>query len=141
MDASVILKWFRQGEVNADRPLAIRRAYLEGRFTLISPTLCAYEIANVLRFKGDLPTKHIQDAIQSLYDLNIEWISPSKVLMHRAVELARSFDATVYDAVYAALAETIDIVLITADEKLADRMKSLPQMCYLGTLDIESLLS
>jgi predicted nucleic acid-binding protein len=141
LDASVILKWFRQGEVNADRALVIRRAYLEGRFTLLSPALCVYEIANVLRYKGDLPTKYIQEAIQSLYDLNIEWISPSKPLMHRAVELARAYDATVYDAVYAALAETIDIVFITADEKLADRMKSIPHMRSLGALDLESLLS
>ena len=121
--------------------MAIRGAYLEGFFTLLSPTLCIYEIANALRYKGDVPTKHIQEAIQSLYDFNIEWVSPSKGLMHRAVELAKSFDVTVYDAVYAALAETIDIVLVTADEKLADRMKPVNQVFYLGTLDLESLRS
>lgn len=103
--------------------MAIRSAYLEGLFTLLSPTFCIYEITNALRYKGDIPTKHIQEAIQSLYDLNIEWVSLSKGLMHRAVELARSFDVTVYDAVYATLAETIDVMLVTADEKLADRMK------------------
>ena len=53
-DTSVIIKWFRQGEILAGEALAVRAAYLEGRIQLSVPSLVAYELANVLRYKGDL---------------------------------------------------------------------------------------
>lgn len=39
LDTSVIAKWFRQGEVGGGDALEYRAAYLEGRLSIIVPTL------------------------------------------------------------------------------------------------------
>jgi predicted nucleic acid-binding protein len=89
LDTSVIIKWFRQGEVLADKALALRTAYLEGHTLISAPTLIAYELANALRYKSDLTTDQVEDAVQSLFDLELEWVSPSARVMRRAAVTAR----------------------------------------------------
>ena len=69
LDTSVVIKWFRQGEVLADQSLALRKAYLDGQIEITVPSLLAYELTNVLRYKGDLTTGQVQDAVQSLFDM------------------------------------------------------------------------
>ena len=43
---------------------------------------------------------------------------PDEVLADRALELALQYDATVYDAAYLALADLLDVPLVSADERL-----------------------
>jgi predicted nucleic acid-binding protein len=132
LDTSVIVKWYRQGEVLADRALAIRDAYLQGRIEITVPSLVAYELANVLRFKADLTTEQVQSCVQSLFDLGWNWVWPSSSWIVQAVEIARAHDTTVYDATFAALAVSLDADLVTADERLVRRLSALPFVHYLG---------
>jgi hypothetical protein len=46
-DASVVIKWFRQGEVLAEQAVALREAYLDGQIEVTVPSLLTYELANV----------------------------------------------------------------------------------------------
>ncbi len=132
LDTSVVLKWFRQGEVLAQNALALRTAYVEGQIDLSLPTFLAYEVANVLRYKNDLATPQVQEALQSLFDMGWEWVAPTAGAVQRAVAIARESDVTVYDAIFAAVAETLGAVFITADERLARRLNGLPFVHYLG---------
>lgn len=125
LDTSVVIKWFRQGEILAGEALALRDAYLEGQAQVTLPSLLAYELANVLRYKSDLSTAQVADAVQSLFDMGLEWVPPSPRMMRRAVAIAREFDVTVYDAAFACLAESVGSTLITADERLARRLAGL----------------
>jgi predicted nucleic acid-binding protein len=134
LDTSVIIKWFRQGEVLADRALVLRDAYLEGRIAVIVPMLVAYELANVLRFKTDLTLEQVRSAAQSLFDLSWDWAAPSSTGMGRAVEIARAHGVTVHDATFAALAESVHADLITADERLVRRLSVLSFVHCLGDL-------
>ena len=138
LDTSVVIKWFRQGEVLAERALALRQAYLDGQIAITVPSLLAYELANVLRYKGDLTTDQVQDAVQSLFDMRLEWVLPSNLAMCRAVEMARGHETTVYDAAFAALAETLEATFITADERLARRLAPLPFIRFLGEIEAMS---
>ena len=124
LDTSVLLKWFRQGEVLADRALALRDAYLEGRISIAVPSLVAYEVTNVLRYKNDMATDQVQQAVRSLFDMN------------RTVEIARAHDTTVYDAAFAALAESLDASFITADETLARRLETFSFVYPLGDVQL-----
>ena len=133
-DTSVIVKWFRQGEILADRALALRGAYLDGRIAISVPSLAAYELANVLRYKEDLTTEQVQTAVESLFDVGWEWVMPSSAVMHRAVEIARACETTVYDAVFVALAESLGATFVTADERLAHRLEALPFVHFLGEM-------
>ena len=141
LDTSVIIKWFRQGEILAPQALALRRAYLEGSLTVAVPDVLVYEVANVLRYKGDLSTEQIGQAVQSLFDIGIDIVPPSAELMRRAVALAYTHNETVYDAVFVALAETLEADFITADEQLVKQMAGLPFVRFLGDVELHREVS
>jgi predicted nucleic acid-binding protein len=88
-DTSVVIKWFRQGEVLADRALALRTAYVDGRLQVSVPSLLAYELTNVLRYKDDLTTAQVEEAVQSLFDMGLESVPPTAITMRRAAVIAR----------------------------------------------------
>jgi predicted nucleic acid-binding protein len=132
LDTSVILKWFRQGEVLATAALALRDQYLGGQVTISVPSLLAYELANVLRYKNELTTEQIQQAVRSLFDMGITLWSPDAALIRRAVSISRSHDTTVYDAAFVALAEALPAEFITADERLIRRLQGFSYAHFLG---------
>lgn len=138
LDTSVILKWFRQGEVLATAALVLRDLYLAGWATISVPSLLAYELANVLRYKGELTAEQVEQAVQSLLDLGISWWPPDAVLTRRAVTISRSHDTTVYDAAFVALAETLPAGFITADERLVQRLQDFSYVHFLGDVAEQS---
>ena len=133
-DTSVLIKWFRQGEVLAEQALALRDAYLEGQLMILVPSLVAYELANVMRYKSDLSTDRVQVAVQSLFDMGLDWVMPSKALMNNAVEIARRYDITVYDSTFVALAESLNSSFITADKRLQNQLEELSFIYFLGEI-------
>ena len=141
IDTSVILKWFRQGEILADQALFLRDAYLQGQFSLFVPSLCAYEFANVLKYKQDLTVDQIQAAIGSLFDFGFEWFPPTTDLLNRAVELSKMYQITVYDASFVAVADLLGAQLVTADRKLADNLHMLALVHFLGQVDLDVISS
>ena len=139
LDTSVLIKWFRQGEVLAEQALALRAAYLAGRMSITLPSLLAYELANVLRYKEDLSTEQVRAAVRSLFDMQMTWMLPSARVMEQAVEIARTHDTTVYDATFAALAGALGATFVTADERLARRLGLLSFVRFLGELDLPEM--
>jgi predicted nucleic acid-binding protein len=137
LDTSVVLKWIRQEEVLADRALALLQSYLDGWSQISVPALLGYEVANVLRYKADSTTAQVETAIQALFDLDLEWVAPLPTVMRRAVVIARDHDTSVYDATFAALAESIGATFITADERLVRRLEPLAFVRFLGELDLQ----
>ncbi len=132
LDTSVVIKWFRQGEELAERALALRKGYLEGQLLVFVPSLLGYELANVLRYKNDLTREQVEEAVQSLFDMELEWTHLSAPLLRRAVAIARKYDITVCDAVFAALAESLGATLVTADARLAEQLEELQVVEFLG---------
>lgn len=136
LDTSVVIKWYRQGEILAKQALALRDAYLDGRATLVVPALLAYELSNVLCYKQDLTLQDVQQCIVGLYRMRLEWVAPSSAVIGRAVEIARTYDTTVYDASFAALAESLNAAFITADVRLARRLSALSYVHSLEDFDL-----
>lgn len=86
---------------------------------LSAPDLLDVEVLAVLRkrwLSGDLGNERLAAAVDDLLDLPIER-QPMTGLIRRAHELRSN--VTPYDAVYVALAEALDCVLLTADRRLA----------------------
>ena len=71
------------------------------------------------------------------FDMGLALIPPSSAVMRRAVAIARTCDATVYDAAFAALAESLNAAFITADERLVRRLEALPCVRFLGDIGSE----
>ncbi|MBN2392898.1 MAG: type II toxin-antitoxin system VapC family toxin [Anaerolineae bacterium] len=134
LDTSVVLKWIRQEEILAEQALDILHGYLEGHIRVIVPTLLIYEVANVLRYKVEFTTMHLETAIQSLFNLDLEWVVASSEIARRSVNLARVYDTSVYDAVFAAVAEGAGATLVTADVRLVQRLERLSYVVFLGEI-------
>lgn len=103
-----------------DRPdgrAARARLVVDG--DLAAPDLVDVETVAVFRKRwmaGDLSQNRFSIAIDDLEDLHLARY-PALPLMRRAFELRDN--VAVYDAVYVALAERLDCVLVTADQRLA----------------------
>ena len=136
-DTSVVVKWLRQGEVLAAQALALRAAYLDGKIELLAPDLLAYELANVLRYKVELSTASVELAVQSVFDMGLEWAAPTASLMRRAAAIARAAEVTVFDAAFAALAESAGATFVTADKALVRRLAGWPCVLFLGNVEAE----
>ena len=94
------------------------RAALRGD-ELAAPDLVDVEVLAVLRkrwLSGDLGEARVATAVDDLLDLPIDR-QPMTSLIQRAHELRSN--VTPYDAVYVALAEALNCVLLTADRRLA----------------------
>jgi predicted nucleic acid-binding protein len=86
---------------------------------LAAPELIDLEVASGLRrltSTGQLPERRSSLALVDLMDLAIRR-APHLPLLRRCWELRANL--TIYDAAYIALAEAMDVVLLTADERLA----------------------
>lgn len=134
LDSSVIIKWFRRNEVLQEQALELRQIYLDGRISIHVPELLIYEIANVLRHKSDMDRSKVQQALQSLFDMQIgiEHINPE--MMERVINIAYSNNITVYDAIFVTLAEHLEADFITVDERLLQKLLNIPYAYHLTNI-------
>lgn len=115
-DASVLLKWVlpEEREPHAGQAIAVRDAFVAGRIRLLVPALWFYEVGNVL-------VMHYADSaaerLAALAAFRIPEARPTAAWRERIVKLAAQRGVTFYDASYHALAEVLDGIFVTADEK------------------------
>ncbi len=114
VDASVLAVALVDDGPDGDRA----RGWLSGH-ALAAPELIELEVASVIRGlqrAGELDERRAELALADLVDLPIG-LSPHRPLLARCWELRDNL--TVYDASYVALAELLEAVLLTADERIA----------------------
>lgn len=114
VDASVLATALADDGEDGDHA----RGRLRGQ-VLAAPELIDLEVASVLRrllLSGHLPARRAEQALADLADL------PLRRARHRAL-VSRCWslreNVTIYDASYVALAEELDVVLVTADARLS----------------------
>ncbi len=116
VDASVIVDFLLDIQPQAERIAGrIRRESL----AVIAPHLIDAEVAQVVRrhvLRGDLTGEQGAEVVQLLAELPVTRY-PHGPLLQRALALREN--ATVYDALYIALAEATDATLLTRDKALA----------------------
>ena len=95
------------------------RAWLRAQ-SLVAPELIDLETTSVIRRQlhaGHLDARRAQLALTDLVELPLRR-TPHRPLLARCWELRKN--VTVHDASYVALAEVLDVVLLTADARLAN---------------------
>ena len=115
VDASVAVKWFIQEPETADA-----RALIGGPDPLIAPDLVVPEVINAVwrrLIRGDLERDQVADVPEALPKVFVE-LWPSVWLARDAFEIAAELRHPVYDCFYLALAESEDVVIVTADRRL-----------------------
>jgi len=137
LDTSVVVKWFRQGEILAKQALILRDAFLAGETLISVPSLLVYELANVLRYKKDVSTIQVQEAVRSLFEMELRVLPPDEPVLRQAIETSRTCDITLYDGAFVALAITTAATFVTADERLASSLAAFPSVHFLGEVQVE----
>jgi len=115
LDASVLVEYLTSGE---HAPEARRRIF-EDAGRLWAPHLIDAEIGHVLRrgtLAGELSGRAARDALEALTDMPLRR-APHRALLHRAWSLRAN--VSFYDGLYIALAERLDLPLLTLDARLA----------------------
>lgn len=117
LDASVLLKWFLE-EPGSAAALELKRRYLEGEVAIALPDLALYEVPNVLRFKRHVPEAEVKAAVRALWELGLDIVAPKESLLEHAIHLSFTTGLSLYDCAYVALANELNAVLMTADNRL-----------------------
>ena len=117
VDASVILRRLLDGSAEADAVLR--------RESLIAPGVIVPEVLNGLasavRFAG-LSERGALELVSEALELPIE-IVPDRALAGTTLMVAATRQLTAYEASYVALAERLQVPLVTADRGLAARFE------------------
>ncbi len=120
-DASVVLKWFHtEGEEEVAEARTLVAAHQARTVALMVLDLTAYEVGNAL-MRG--PAKATAQQIAVVLDALDEIcpaVRPDSDELRLAAELAEHHHLTLYDAAYAAVAESRQATLATHDRTLLD---------------------
>lgn len=138
IDASVAAKWFLPAatEPLSDRAAHLLQGYADDQIRFRVPDLFWAELANIFWKASRLGRWSRSDAQKALkLALDRPIIThPIRPLLDDALQIAISFDRTVYDSLYIALAIMYDIDFVTADEKLANAVAATLPVKWLGGL-------
>ena len=124
LDASVVVKWFSEEEYT-DKALEIRERIRMGEEKVVVPDLLLYELANALKYNSNFDANDVSDALTSIFDMDMDIVTPIPETINSAVTLAFEYNITVYDAFYVALAKETELTFITADRRLCERVSNL----------------
>jgi predicted nucleic acid-binding protein len=120
-DANIVPKWFHsEGEEEVEPARALLDAHKERTVALSVLDLTAYEVGNALmRGRAGASAEQAATVIEALAEV-CPALRPSPEEMRVASELAERHDLTLYDAAYAAVAQSRSAELVTLDRALLD---------------------
>ena len=138
LDASVAAKWFLSpnDEEFTTEALALLRRFSQREALFIIPDLFWAEIGSVFRKAirlGRFDQTSAQSAFIYLENCDLPTYS-SAVLLHKAFEIAITYNRSVYDSLYVALAVQSRAPLVTADERLANSLAARFPIKWLGAI-------
>ncbi len=136
LDASVAAKWFLppEDEDLVAEALALYREYQAGRVEFIVPDIFWAEMGNIAWKAVRRKRWTAQLAIEALRDARA--LHMATLSSHRLIEAAFSIavesGASVYDALYVALAEQARLGFVTADQRLVNTLGARFPVRWLG---------
>ena len=93
-----------------------------------------FEVLNVLRYSRVYAKEELIGAVRSLELYGIDLWELRNEYGSRVAEVAIELDLSVYDASYVALAEIAKASLVTADEEIVSKAKSLIAVVHVKDL-------
>jgi predicted nucleic acid-binding protein len=133
LDTSVAVKWFIREE-DSEKAADLRHAHGRAEILLHAPDILLLELTNALRYSPLVSAEEIPQALQLFPGLGITIIPFDLDALISSVTLSLEHDLAVYDAYFLALAQAMEIPLITADRRMLSRLTTED-----GTLSLASL--
>jgi predicted nucleic acid-binding protein len=133
IDASVVLRGFFPDEEGQAEAQALIRAYAQEEIELLAPALLHYQVTSAIlqAVRGD--RIDLQTGREILTVIRALGIPTAEVPWQRALELAHTYDRSVCDGAYLALAEETGDKLVTGDQRLHGAVKDhLPCVLWIG---------
>lgn len=127
VDTSVAAKWYLTEESRTEA-LKVLDAGQRGEVLLLAPESIEPELWNVLwqrHRRRELSRDEVRGYWRNFQEVPIFLISVRQI-MPLAVEVALRSGCIIYDALFVALAEAEDTVVVTADEQLLRPLKGTP---------------
>lgn len=130
IDASVAIKWINK-EIYSELAFSLLNKHIAGDQKIIVPGFLFIEVANALGTKSRSSEKDISEGLQFLFASNLHIYELINEDIIQAARKAKQYKTSVYDMLYAVIADKKNSLLITADEKFAQKV-NLPFVKILG---------
>lgn len=126
LDTSVAVKFYVPEELR-EEALEVLAAAESGRLELVAPGTLYPEFLNALWWKhrrDELSREEVREGWEKLISDRPASLYAPENLMPRAVEITLESGVIIYDALFLALAEDADTLVVTADGKLLKALES-----------------
>lgn len=136
VDASVATKWHLSGEGHTDEARLILRRFSQGQAQLLAPSHIRYEVpsaitAATLGRKPRITHQQGREAVEEFLSLDLQTFDTAELII-KAYLLVHQYHCSFYDALYLALAQDLQVPLITADRKFYEQTRQLPNIIWIG---------
>jgi predicted nucleic acid-binding protein len=136
VDASVAAKWHLQDEDHVEQATLLLERFGRGELELLAPTQIRYEVpstftAATLGQNSRLAAPQARAAIEEFLELAITVVDDDQLVLS-AFDLTQQSNCALYDALYVALSQRLDIPFITADNRLYQRIRHLPDVIWIA---------
>jgi len=121
IDASIAIKWIKEEEEDRELALTLYTDHTSEKETILVPPLFFIEVANSLVTKSSIKVSTIKKDLEFLYNIHLGLFEPDKDILVKTSLMAKEFRTTVYDMLYAIIAQERKTVLVTADRKFKEK--------------------
>jgi predicted nucleic acid-binding protein len=118
VDSSVAFKWFDTTESGADVARDLLNAHRRDEVALVAPAHLPHEVVNAYVCRGGLISNTV-GVVADLAAMDLLIAPVDDALLISAIRIADAERLELYDAVFIALAATLDAELVTADRRQA----------------------
>ncbi|MBA3232017.1 MAG: type II toxin-antitoxin system VapC family toxin [Acidobacteria bacterium] len=127
LDTSVAVK-FHVPEENHEKARQVQDALEDGSASMLAPGTMLPEVFNAFWQKyrrKELTHAEVRQGWELISELPLNFYAPED-LMSRAAEISLESGVIIYDALFLALAEDAETVVLTADDKLLKAIEGTP---------------
>jgi predicted nucleic acid-binding protein len=119
LDTSVVVKWFlTKEEKHVEEAHILLRTIEKKQIEAWAPAFLLVELANILLRKKALPSKMVDQVIQKMKSVGIQFIPFNSTASRSLIALCDTYQLTTYDGLYLLLATEKKCPLITLDDQL-----------------------
>lgn len=122
IDASIAIKWIRE-EDWSQSAFILYQKHIDNLETIQVPELIFIEVANALTTKSDFSTQEVNQALTFIFQANLTVKNITSSLLLQATKLAKKHHTSVYDMLYAVIAQNTKSTLVTADQNFIQKTK------------------